>query len=424
MKSQTFLSKLKERFRELWNYKVFKFAVIIHGGYFIFSLILTLIFFRNQNDFRVYYDVGGVALKNINNLYTTPYNWPFRYLPIASLFFVPFNLMGFDLGFIVFNFLNLILNILICVVLYKIIIFIRAEDHEKEEKRVVLYISIYLMSLPNFFNYILGQINLYVTLLILLSLYIYLKYNGMKWELIASILLGISIIIKPITIFMIPFILIIHYDLISRKLKFDFTRSFIRLIGIVLPLSLNLIMFLILPNLLDGFIEANFTSSEPSQINHSFSITKLIINFLYFIGFAEDQVLLLQMPLFFFIAIIFIFIGFTSFIIRRTTKHSVLYGYCFGISIMFLCYFDSWDHHLLNLTPLLIIIIFNLPRQSNLTKNFIKPSLFFLSFFDLAFMGLFFITEGFFPFNFGSTIFLIFIFYVLVKYSITKNNPL
>jgi len=191
-----------------------------------------------------------------------------------------------DLGFIVFNSLNLILNILICVVLYKIIIFIRAEDHEKEEKRVVIYISIYLMSLPNFFNYILGQINLYVTLLILLSLYIYLKYNGMKWELIASILLGISIIIKPITIFMIPFILIIHYDLISRKLKFDVTRSFIRLIGIVLPLSLNLIMFLILPNLLDGFIEANFTSSEPSQINHSFSITKLIINFLYFTNFG------------------------------------------------------------------------------------------------------------------------------------------
>jgi len=424
MKSQKFLSKLKEQLRDFWNYKVFKYAVIIHGGYFIFSLILTLIFFRNQNDFRVYYDVGGVALKNINDLYITPYNWPFRYLPITSLFFIPFHLMGFDLGFIVFNFLNLILNVLISVILYKIIIFIRGEDHEKEEKRVVLYISIYLMSLPIFFNYILGQINLYVTLLILLSLYIYLKYNGIKWELIASVFLGISILIKPITIFMIPFVLIIHYDLINRKLKFDIFHSFVRLIGIVLPLSLNLIMFLILPNLLDGFIQANFTSSEPSQINHSFSITKLVINFFYFVGFTEDQVLLLQMPLFIIIATIFVFIGFTSFIIRRKTKYSVIYGYCFGISIMFLCYFDSWDHHLLNLTPLLIIIIFNLPRKSNLTKNFIKPSLFFLSFFDLAFMGLFFITKGFFPFNFGSTIFLIFIFYVLIKYSITKNNPI
>ncbi len=424
MNLQKFLSKLKERFGELWNYKAFKFAVIIHGGYFIFSIILTLIFFRNKNDFRVYYDVGGVVLKDINNLYTTSYNWPFRYLPIASLFFVPFKLMGFDLGFVVFNSINFFLNILICVILYRIIILIRANNHEKEENRVILFISIYLMSLPNFFNYILGQINLYVTLLILLSLYIYLNYNDIKWELLASIFLGISILIKPITIFMIPFILIIHFDLKEKKLYFDLFHSFIRLSGIIIPLSLNLIMFLTIPNLLNGFIEVNFTSSEPSQINHSFSITKLIINFLYFIGFTEDQILTLQMPLFFIIAVIFLFIGFTPFLIRSTIHYSELYGYCFGISIMFLCYFDSWDHHLLNLTPLLIIIIFNLPRDSKLTKNYIKPSLIFLSFFDLPFMGLFFLSKSFFPFNFGSTIFLILIFYVLIKYSITKNNPI
>ncbi|MFX1376258.1 MAG: glycosyltransferase family 87 protein [Promethearchaeota archaeon] len=424
MKLQIFLVKLKERFRELWNFKIFKYAVIIHGGYFIFSLILTLIFLRNNNDFRVYYDVGGVALTNINELYTTSYNWPFRYLPIASLFFIPFHLMGFDLGFIVFNFLNLILNILISVILYKIIIFIRAENHEKEENRIIIYISIYLMSLPNFFNYILGQINLYITLLILLSLYIYLKYKGMKWEFLASIFLGISIIIKPVTIFMIPFILIIHYDLIDKKLKFGFSRSLIRISGIILPISLNFLMFSIVPNLLEGFIKVNFTSAEPSQINHSFSITKLTINFLYFIGFTEDQVLTLQMPIFLIIVVIFSFIGFISFAVRRIPNHSLIYGYCFGIIIMFLCYFDSWDHHLLNLIPLLIIVLFNLPRQSNLTKNYIKPSLFFLSFFDLAFMGLFFLTKEFFPFNFGSTIFLILIFYVLVKYNITKNNSI
>lgn len=421
MNLQKFLSKLKERSKEFWNFKIFRYAVIIHGGYFILSLILTLIFFRTNNDFRVYYDVGGVVLNNLEDLYTTPYNWPFRYLPIASLFFVPFHLMGFDLGFIIFNSLNLFLNILICVILYKIVIFIRADTYEKEENRVILYISIYLMSLPNLFNYVLGQINLYVTLLILLSLYIYLQCKGMKWEFLASVFLGLSIIIKPITIFMIPFILIIHFDLINRKLKFDVSRSFIRLIGIFLPLSLNFLMFLMVPNLLDGFISVNFTSAEPSQINHSFSLTKLITNLFYFIGFTEEQVLTLQMPVFFIIAIILSFIGFISFVVRRIPSHSLIYGYCFGIVIMFLCYFDSWDHHLLNLIPLLIIILFNLPRQSNLTKKYIKPSLIFLSFFDLAFMGLFFVTVKFFPFNFGSTIFLTFIFYVLVKYSFTKK---
>ncbi|MFX1427427.1 MAG: glycosyltransferase family 87 protein [Promethearchaeota archaeon] len=413
---------LKDRFIELWNYKIFKIAVITHTGYFIFSIILTLVFFRNQNDFRVYYDVGGVALTNLNDLYTTSYNWPFRYLPIAAFLFIPFNLMGFDLGFIVFNLLNLIINILICVVLYKITILIRGKDHEAEEERLVLYICIYLMSLPNFFNYILGQINLYVTLLILLSLFIYLKFKEIKWDLLASILLGISIIVKPITIFMIPFIFLIHYDLTAKKLKFDIPQNLIRLIGILLPISLNLIIFFMLPDLLDGFIATNFTSAEPSQINHSFSITKLIINFLYFVGLTEEQVLTLQMPVFFTIVIFFSLIGFILFIVRRTDSQSLIYGYCFGISIMFLCYFDTWDHHLLNLIPLLIIILFNLARQSDLTRKYIKPSLFFFCFFDLAFMGLFFIIKDFFPFNFGSTIFLIVVFYFLVNYCIPKKT--
>jgi len=421
MNVQNYLSQLKERSKELWNYKIFRYAIIVHGGYFVLSLFLTLIFFRTKNDFRVYYDVGGAVLNNLADLYTTSYNWPFRYLPIASLFFVPFHLMGFDLGFIVFNSLNLILNIVICVILYKIIILIRGNTHEEGENRVILYISIYLMSLPNFFNYILGQINLYVTLLILLSLYMYLQYKGMIWEFIASIFLGISIIIKPITIFMIPFIIIIHYSLSNRKFKFDISRSFVRLVGVILPISFNLIMFLMVPKLFDGFISANFTSAEPSQINHSFSITKLIINFFYFVGFTEEQVLTIQMPVFILIAIVLSSIGFISYVVRGNSNYSLIFGYSFGIIIMFLCYFDSWDHHLLNLIPLLVIILFNLPRKSELTKNFIKPSIIFLSFFDLAFMGIFFVTQSFFPFNFASTIFLLFIFFVLVKYCI-KNE--
>ncbi|MFX1278839.1 MAG: glycosyltransferase family 87 protein [Promethearchaeota archaeon] len=421
MKIVDILISLKSRFKELWDYKIFKTAVFVHGGYFIFSIILTLIFFPKQNDFLVYYNVGGVALKNLNNLYTTSYNWPFRYLPMAALFFIPFNLMGFYLGFIVFNSLNLIINILISVVLYKIIILIRASDHEKEETRVILYICIYLMSLPNLFNYILGQINLYVTLLILISLFIFLKHEELKWDLIACFLLGISIIVKPITIFMIPFIFIIHFDLTTKKLKFNFQRSLIRLIGILLPISVNLILFFMLPDLLDGFITANFTSAEPSQINHSFSITKLVLNSLYFMGLTEQQVLTLQMPIFFIITFIFSIIGFISYVIRRTTNYSLIYGYCFGILIMFLCYFDTWDHHLLNLIPLLIIILFNFPRKSSYTKKFIKPGLFFFCFFDLAFMGLFFLTKEFFPFNFASTIFLLLIFYLLVRYCTTKK---
>jgi hypothetical protein len=416
------LAKLKDKIKELWEYRIFRYTILIHGGYFIVSIILTLFLYREQNDFLVYYEVGEVVLRDINDIYTETYRWPYRYFPLSALYFVPFYLMGFDLGFIIFNLINLILNILICIYLFKIIDLVKGRDHEKDNKRVVLYICLYMISLPQIFNYILGQVNLYVTLLILLSLFIFLKYSGMKWQLFASIILGLSIVIKPITIFMIPFLLVLQFDLKSKKFKFDLWKSVTRMVGVILPLSLNLVLFIIFPRLLQGFIATNFTSTEPSQPNHSFSITKLIINLLFFTGLTNDQVLSLQLPLFLIILISFAVIGFMAFIIRKNTPHSIIYGYSFGILIMLICYYDSWDHHLLNLTPLLLIALFNFPRQSEITKKFIKPSFLFLSFLDLAFMGLYRVLINVFPFNFASTIFLILVFYGLIKYIIFKND--
>ena len=166
MKLDPYLLRIKKSIGMLWGYKVFRVAFLVHVSYFILSLFLTLIFFRYQTDFRVYYITGEVVLHDINNLYTLDFVVPFRYFPISAYFFVPFYLMGFDLGFIIFNCFNLLLNVLICVILYKIVILIRSEDHEKDDKRVILYICIFLMGLPNIFNYILGQINLYITLFI------------------------------------------------------------------------------------------------------------------------------------------------------------------------------------------------------------------------------------------------------------------
>ncbi|MFX1454289.1 MAG: glycosyltransferase family 87 protein [Promethearchaeota archaeon] len=422
MKRKIILPQIKQKLKILWGYNIFKYTIIIHGGYFVASIFLTLFLFREMNDFLVYYKVGEVVLRDINQLYIESYNWPFRYFPLSALYFVLFYLMGFDLGFVIFNFINLILNILICVLIYRIINFVKASDHENDDKRVILYICLYMISLPQIFNYILGQVNLYVTLLILLSLFLFLKYSDIKWQLIASIILGLSIVIKPITLFMIPFLIAVQFDLKKKRFKFDIARSITRLVGVLIPIFLNLIMFLIFPKLLQGFIATNFTSLEPSQVNHSFSITKLIINFFYFIGFSENQVLFIQLPLFLIILTIFGSIAFISYVIRKNINHSIIYGYGFGILVMLICYYDSWDHHLLILIPLLIIIIFNLPRQSSITNKFIKPSFFFLCFIDLAFMGLYFLIINIFPFNFASTVFLILIFYALIKYLNSKNR--
>lgn len=414
--------RIKERLIDLWtNYSLFKYAVIVHLGYFVVSLILVLTVLREQNDFLIYFTAGGVFYNDLNNLYNQDqYLWDYRYLPLSAVVFIPFYLLGFELGFIVFHFLNLLVNILICVILYKIIALVKRGDHEKDDRRVILFICIYLMAVPHMFNYILGQINSFVAYFVLLSLYIFLKYEKLKWQFFGSFILGISIIIKPVALFMIPFLLVINHDIKQRKkIRFDILKSALRLIGVIFPISLNLILFLLYPELWKGFVATNITGGNPLTLNFSFSISKLIVNFCYIYNIPFNQLIILIGVL--------IIIGGLGFIIYVKGKfeqnNAIIYGFTLGMLIMLLGYFDSWDHHLLILIPLLIIIIFNLPRNSEITTKFMKKSLIFFSFFDLAFMGIWFLTTPFwFPYNFASTIFLILVFYGIFKYGFNLTN--
>lgn len=418
-----FYSKCKTRLAELWKFKIFRYSVLLHLTYLTISVIMTLLVLRTQSDFYVYYKVGGIFVNNPQNLYNPAFytdTWPFRYLPLSALMFVPYYLLGFDLGFIVFNLINLLLNILISILLYKIIILVRGTDHESHDKRVILYICLFLIGVPQLFNYILGQINLYVTLFILLSLFIFIKYSDIKWQLIASIILGISIIIKPTTVFMIPFIILLGYDYEKKKFKLEFTKSFVRLLGVILPLLLNLILFFIYPNLLNGFLTANFTGSETVLPNHSFSITKIISNMFLYLGVPSDELSVL--PIFLVVLLVIGGLSFIFYIFRRSNVNSMIVGYLFGILIMFLAYFDTWDHHILQIAPLLIISLFNLPRNSELTRKYIKPGFFFLNFFGLVFTGIFWLIRPIFPFNFASTIFLILIFIGVSLHCLKKQN--
>ena len=418
-----FYSKSKTRLAELWKFKFFRYSVLLHSFYFFFSLIITLFVLKSQSDFYVYYKVGEIFVKNPNNLYNPAYYvdiWPFRYFPLSALMFVPYYLLGFDLGFIIFNLINFILNILISIFIYRIINLVRGTDHKIHDKRVILYICLYLIGLPQIFNYILGQINLYVTLLILLSLYFFIKKSDIKWQLIASIILGISIIIKPTTLFMIPFIIVIGYNYEEKKIRLNFTKSVLRLIGVMIPLSLNVIMFLLYPDLLNGFLTTNFTGSETVLPNHSFSITKLISNMFLFFGVPSNELSVL--PIFLGVLLIIGVLGFIFYVFRRSHVNNWIFGYLFGILIMFLAYFDTWDHHILQIAPLLILTLFSLPRNSELTRKYIKPGFFFLNFLGLVFTGIFWLTQSFFPFNFASTLFLILIFIGVSQYCLKKQN--
>ena len=410
-------NKFINRFKELWEYKVFRYTLVVQIFYFILSIVLFFVFYREKNDFLIFYNVGDIFLNDIENLYDQAnYLWDFRYFPLSALFFIPYAFLNYELAFIIFNLINIFLNILICIILYKIIMRVRGFDHEEDDKRILKYLCLYCMCFPNLLNFILGQINLYITLFILVSLFIFLKYDDIKWQLIGSLILGISIVIKPTTFFLIPFLIIINFDREKRKLEIDFARSIIRIIGVSIPVLMNIIYFLLYPHLWNGFLATNFTGTNPVALNFSFSATKLIVNFCYFYNIPFNQLIILIV-----VMAIIGGLGFIIFVFRKNDKNSIIYGYAYGLLIMLLVYYDSWYHHLLNLIPILVIVIFNSPRHSKVSI-ITSRSVFFFHFFDLIFVGIWYLTYPLFPYNFGSTVFLILTFYGISKYCLKEKK--
>jgi len=418
MSSNSLIDTLIKRIKVLWGHRIFKIAVLTHTFYAVFSIIFVIVVLRDLSDYYVYYKSAGIFLEDIQELYNQAnYPYAYRYFPLSAVFYIPFYLMGFELGFILYIILNSFLCIIISVLLYKIIMKIRGKGHEQEESRVILYLSLFFMGLPHLSNYILGQNNLLVTFMMILSLYLFLRHDSIKMEFIASLFLGISIIIKPITITIIPFLIFIEFDYERKRFNFKFVKSIIRIIGCLIPLALNLVYFMLYPKLWDDFLQTNFTGTNPVDINFSFSLTKLIINGFHTFGIPYSQLLILII-----ILLLFGGSGFIFYVFRKKTTHSILLGYIYSVIITLIVYFDSWDHHLLTLTPLLLLMLFNLPRNSKLTKNYIKPSFMFFNFLDIGFFALFLLIYTFFPFNFVPTIVLALAFYGIINYCLLNKT--
>jgi hypothetical protein len=411
------ISLFKE-FQNLLRHKWFKAAISINLIYLIIAIFLTLTVFKDFNDFSVYYQVGGQFITDISNLYNPlNYKWAFRYFPLFGLIFVPFFLIGFNLGFILAQVLSCIFNILICIYLVRILDIINPDRKKENEDDLIMFISLFLISVPQLYNYILGQINLYITLLIVISIFLFLKYKELKWNLFSSIILGCTTILKPITLFIIPFILLIRLNLKTKRIEIEGKKTLIRIIGSLLPILLNIVLFMIFPGLISGFIEINLMGANPVDLNHSFSLTKLIINAFNVLTIEFSQLIIL--------IIIFCIImgaGFFIYLIRKNIPHVLIYGYIMGIIVMLLVYFDSWDHHLLILTPLLLISIFSFPHNSEISKKYLIVSFLFFSFTDLACVGLWYLLETWFPFNFIPTIFLFLTFIGISKHLLKQNN--
>lgn len=421
--------RFKSIIAEFWNERIFKIAITINVIYLIIAIFLTLTFFREFNDFLVYYKVGKVFISDIKTLYDpSNYMWPFRYFPLSAIFFIPFSVLNFELAFLFFSVVNFCINLLICVILYKIFCIVSPDNGVKGKKKIIFYISLYLIALPHVYNYILGQINLLVSILLLLSLYLFLNHEKLRWDIVGGMIIGISINIKPITILIIPFLISFSLSKKDDLNLYAIKKSFTRIGGALFPIFLNGLVFLLIPELLIGFLEINFTGTETLIVNNSFSITKLIINALTMSGLESTLLQELQFVIFLLILSVFLSFGFFVFLFRKLESNSILYGFMLGILTILLAYFDSWDHHLLIFIPLLTISIFSLETENSNSKdeafllNTEKKAVYFFIFLDLPLFGLIFLLRDFFPYNFIPPIFLLLLYGSMARYLLREEQ--
>ena len=406
----------------------------------IFYIILTFIFFyflesplmnMDENDYLTFHYAGLNVIQDLPNLYNSLLSpFPFRYLPLSAYFFTPFSILGLELGYFIFQIFNLFLNILIIYLIFKIIQIYKNLSHDSNlnfklnnfkdvfnlnENETILHQSaIFLITLAQFMNYFLGQINILVCVFILSSLFYFLK-EGFKYELIGGFLLGFGILIRPTLILILPFLIFLNYNKKNKKFTFKLQKTVIRLLGSIIVIMLSSVYFLIFPQMLADFITVNLTGEYTYtieggiEINPSFSLTRIILTFLQLIQIDISGFLIFVIiSLLILIPIYYLYIQISNQPIKLVN------GYFTGLLVLLIVYFDSCPHHLVILTPFLIFfLIFN--------KNFrnykmVKYLHYLLAILMVVFWGIFYLTYLFVPFNMGGLILLMLLYYCLVLY--------
>ncbi len=406
----------------------------------IFYLIITFIFFyglesplmsKDNNDYLTFHNAGLLAINDISNLYNSSlYLFPFRYFPLSAYFFTPFSLLGLDVGYFIFQLFNFFLNFANLYLIYRIIqLYKNLNNKANLELNLVKFRDLYtdsknesflhqnaviLIMLPQFMNYFLGQINIIVLFVILLSLLFLLK-EGYKNDFLGGLFLGIGILIKPTLILVLPFIILLKYNKENKKFTLLFKKSIIRLSGSIILILISGLYFLVFPQMLEGFIDVNlggkytYNIEGDLNINPSFSLTRIVLISFELIGLEINGFLT------FIIIILLIFIPiYILFILNSAQTNNLLDGYLVGILVMFIVYFDTWPHHLIVLAPFLVFFI-------TIHKDFIFYKMFKYLYYLMAilvviFWGIFYLTYEILPINIGGLILFLALYITLIMF--------
>lgn len=330
-----------------------KGKIIAHLGHVIAALVSIIFFFYPDasvptfNDYAEFYFGSRLLFSpDFPRLYETSGNWfwfsatfhapPFRTLPSALLFYVPLGLIPtLASSYTTYVVASVALNVLTAFMCVEIARILKGATIERWTRDAMLFV--YFLMPMHFSNYYQGQVGSVIGFLLVTSMLMYLKNR----EGLASLSIGIALAIKPTSYFIIILLLVF-----AGSLRKFLTRGVL----MCLPACINIIVFMMAPSMLGGFIDVAFMRDYNQGVPlPSVTITSAILMILRILGITSMQTL------------IFAIVAVPSTIVayaiarRRPDCNKIATAFVLGTMLYFLCQFDVWPSQTVFLFPFLAI---------------------------------------------------------------------
>jgi len=341
-----FLDDLKECSKIIKQSKALKLSIVLNIIYVIGTIIGFLVsdFFLFAHDFLIFDQSSEILMNNPIELYTSDLystdvlDNPFRYFPLFSLLNIPMSMIPFEIAFILHTFLMTSIHV---ASFYLILILCKKFYHlEVASWRETQFFVLALAAPLQVPNLVFGQISEIYIFLVLLSLVFLENAKTQRYKIqnnlfFAGLMIGLSIIYKPFSILLIPFLIPVFIDFKKKSFKIEFKSTLNSLVGLILPILPNLYYWIKYPNFIRDFFGVN--ASAQIFDYPSTSITRIITSLVKVAGSAFPEFwFMIGFVLVLYIALYFTYITQSP----QSRNFSIYFGFAF--LILMITYPDSW----------------------------------------------------------------------------------
>lgn len=335
---------MKKVFLKIFKIGLFLASLILFT-HLLYSL-LSLMEENNLNDFQVYYQAAQASLSE--NPYKKEYFSPYNYPPSATIFLLPITLLPYksaELFWLIISVFSLIFSVFL---LFKLFF-------KKASFVLKFFVSVLLLRIfPARFTLVLGQINLIILLILVLSFYFYQR----KKMGLAGVFMGIAGAIK-----LIPLILALFYFLKKEKKALVAALMTFLICNLLAFITFGRQQFLyffkeILPLL---FKQADTRGITTTYINQSLEVFLLRLGFS---GFLKSLIKWL------FILFPISLVAKETLIKNKPLENLKSFSAWLLIISIFIPTF-SWQHHYVFLFPALLTLFFYWKRNFSLLRGFL-----------------------------------------------------